>query len=311
MGVRDPQEEAYDYDLGIDSDILDFIQESHEVQSRISPTPCYLLQRKSSGSIIGTISSPYTISTYIETSPNYRAVIWESGDNRPDVRPYVNNGQGNIGVLIDGASALRVLTIDDISSDLEFCVVERKDLSLPGRIEIVFNAGFDASAHTIQCYFSTMQPGISNIRMQKGEDTSQSIFGWEQYLNFNTDAYRNMHQILVRMPLTTRDLTLNEEGKVAIEENKAWMIWTPYVNDFDILIVAASNSVSGKEERYEILNKQDSVIQRRLLSQRFDVKLLEESDPRYQISYITGLLPAATSTVPLSSTVAGDTVGSI
>ncbi|MDD5006726.1 MAG: hypothetical protein PHS33_09535, partial [Candidatus Omnitrophica bacterium] len=259
-------EEDYDGTLGIDPEILDYIQENHEIQSRISSTPCYLLQRKSSGSVIGTIASPYTISTYIETSPNYRAVIWESGDNRPDIRPYVNNGLGNIGVLIDGASALRVLTIDDISSDLEFCVVERKDLSLPGRVEIVFNTGFDASAHTIQCYFSTIQPYINNVRMQKGEDSSQSIFGWEQYLNYNTDMHRNMHQILVRMPLTTRDLILNEEGKVAVEENKAWMIWTPYVNDFDILIVAASNSVSGKEERYEILNKQDSTVQRRLLS---------------------------------------------
>jgi hypothetical protein len=311
MGVREPQEEEYDDTLGIDSSILDYVQESHEIQSRISGTLCYLLQRKSSGSVVGSISSPITLSTYISTSPNYRAVIWESGDNRPDIRPYVNEGKGNIGILIDGASALRVLDVNDISSDLEFCVVERKDLSSPGRIEVVFNIGFIASAHTIKCYFLTMQQGISSTRVHRGEDSTQSLFGWQQYLNFNTDSYRDMHQILVRLPLTTRDLTINEEGAVIVEENKAWMIWEPYVRDFDLLIVMAADSTSGVKEVFEILNKQDSVIQKRLVSQRFDVKLLEPSDLRYQLSFITGLQPATTADISLSSTVGGDTVGSL
>jgi hypothetical protein len=313
MGVRNPQEEAYDDGLGIDIDngFLDYIQESHEIQSRISSVPCYLLQRKSSGSVVGSISSPIVLSTYIETSPNYRAVIWESGDNRPDIRLYTNEGKGNIGILIDGASALRVLTVEDISSDLEFCVVERKDLSSPGRVEVVFNEGFNASFHTIKCYFLTMQPQISNTRVQRGEDSTQSLFGWQQYLNFNEDDYRGMHQILVRLPLTTRDLTMNEEGAVIVEENKAWMIWEPYVHDFDLLIVKAEDSTSGVKEIFEILNKQDSSIQKRLMSQRFDVKLLEPSDPRYQLPYITGLLPTPTTDAIISSTVGGDTVGSL
>ena len=56
---------------------------------------------------------------------------------------------------------------------------------------------------------------------------------------------------------------------------------------------------------------QDSSIQKRLMSQRFTVKLLEPSDPRYQLPYITGLLPAPTADEVISSTVGGDTTGSL
>ena len=82
-------------------------------------------------------------------------------------------------------------------------------------------------------------------------------------------------------------------------------------DDFDLLIVPSNISVSGEEERYEIVDKQDSVIQGRLVSQRFTVHLLEAADSRYQISYITGLLPTTTSDAVISTTVGGDTVGSL
>lgn len=282
-----PDSTQYDYLLGIDSDLLDYIQESAEIESRISPVRCYLLQQHATGSSVGSSSSRITVSSYVDTDPNYRAVIWSSGSSHPDLRPYVNNGAGAVFVYIDSVQATRVLEVEDLLNDNEFAVVKRKDLN-PARVEIVFNAGFNASLHTIEYYFSTMQEQIDITRVKRGEQgNTQSQFGWSQYLNTKSDAFRGKHQILVRMPLTTRDLIINEEGRVTLEENDSWMIWTPYVRDFDVLIVPADQAINGLEERYEIINKRDSVIQGRLITQRFKLKLLERSDPRYTIPYST------------------------
>lgn len=281
-----PQKNQYDFGLGIEPDVITYIKESHVVQSRISPDRCYLFQRVASGSVVGSSLAPVTVSTYYATSPRYKTVIWAAGNDHPDTRAYVSQGLGALRILIDSVDATRVIVEDDIISDNEFAVIERWDLS-PARIEVVFNEGFDASLHVIQYYYTSLNAGVVQQLLKRGDAADQSLFGWSQYRNTYSDTYQGKNQILVRMPLTSRDVIVQEEGKVVVEDNKAWMIWEPYVNDFDILVVPSSESESGREERYEILDKEDSKIQGQLVSQRFNVHLLEATDPRYQLVYST------------------------
>lgn len=276
----------YDYDLGIEPDIIDYIKESMEVQSRISSIPCYLFFQSSSGSMVGSSLSPYTISSYVETTPNYRAVIWSSGSNHPDLRIYTNNDAGAITVKKNGTVMSRILDVNDLISDDEFVVVKREDLP-DKRVELVFNQGFDPTGYTMTYYYTTMNPEIDDVTLKRGENLQQSLFGWTQYMNDYTDAYRGKHQILVRFPMARRDLSINEEGKVQLEENQCWMVSEPYVHDFDILVIPAEYSPTGNEVRFEIVDKQDSVIQKQIVSQRFRVKLLEDTDARYNLKVIT------------------------
>lgn len=284
MSINEPLINEYDYNLGIDSQIIDYIKESVEVASRVSPVKCYVLFQNATGSAVGSSASPNTISSYVETSPNYRAVIWSSGSNHPDIRPYTNSGLGSITVKINGTTATRVIEVDDLLNDNEFAVVKRYDLD-PARVELVFNAGYNASAQTITYYYTGLNQGIRVERIKTGEDSTESLFGWTQYLNSSSDVFRGKNQILVRMPLTARDLVINEEGLVKLEDQKSWMIWEPEVKDFDILIITSNQTFSGEEERYEIINKENSYIQGSLITQRFKLKLIEKSDPRYKISY--------------------------
>lgn len=278
----------YDYFLGIDSDILDYIQESHEVQSRISSTPCYLFYQSHSGSAQGSFAEPLVITSFIsEDSNGYRAVIWPSGSLlHPDLRPYTNDGKGSFDLYIDGIAATRVIEPEDIISETEFALVERRDLP-DQRIEAAFHPNFDPALHTVSYFYSSMLPGIESETMKRGDHTDHSIFGWTQYISEDGDAFRRKNQVLVRFPMITGDVQINEEGKVTLEENLSWMTADPLVNDFDMLVITAERSPFGVEKRMEIVNKQDSIIQGRLVSQRFNVKLLEESDPRYKIPVVT------------------------
>ncbi len=284
--INPPLAGGYDYGLGIDSQIISYIRESVEVASRISPSCCYLMFRCASGSAVGSPTVPITVTSYTETTPNYKTVIWSSGSLHPDLRPNVNGGKGVVMVYCDNVEMVRITEVEDLTYDNEFSVLKRKDLD-PSIVELVFNSGFNPTLHTITYYYNSYQPQIDDTRFQRGEDTTHSVFGWEQYINESSDIFRKKHQILVRVPLTTRDLSINEQGKVILEENQCWMIWEPYVSDFDMLIFSANETFTGREERYEIVNKQDSQIQHVFISQRFKLNYIEEGDPRYKIPYRT------------------------
>ncbi len=277
-----PDSTQYDYMLGIEPDIINYIKEGMVVQSRVSPMPCYLFFQNVAGVSTGTSTSPIPVSSFINTPPNYRMIIWSSGSNYPDVRPYTNSGQGNITVLIDGTPAVRIFDVADLQNNNEFAVVERKDL-LPPRVDVVFNSGFNPSLHTIQYYYTTFEEGISDVRVKRGEGEDQSIFGWTQYLDPTSDVFHAPNQILVRLPISIESLVVNEEGKVKLQENQSWMIWTPYVHNRDLLVFPAVYTYTGRNEIYEIMSKQDSIIQGQLITQRFKLKLLEYTDPRYNL----------------------------
>jgi len=288
MPLPGPAPYQYDSGLGIDcGQHVDYIKESHVVQSRISSTRCYLLQRDLEGDEQGTISSKLPVVDYVETYPNYRAQIWPSGSlPHPNLTPEFNNRQGVIRVYIDSVEATRVLSIEDIMADNEFSVLKREDRN-DSRVEIIFNSGFNPTLYTIELLYTDINEGVSSTFLKRGDTSDQSLYGWSQYLNVCYNAYQGKHQILVRMPLIIRDLVINEEGKVVLEEKESWMIWEPYTRDFDILIVPAAYSPTGKELRFEIINKRDSIIQESLVSQRFKLKYLESSDERYSINIVT------------------------
>lgn len=282
MLIQSPGLTDYDNGLGIDQDIINYIKESHEIQSRISSTRCYVLFQNSTGSIQ---NIPLTVNNYVSTLPSYKALIWASGSTQPDLRPFINNNKGAISIWSDDVAMTRVLDTSDLLSDSEFVIEENKLLN-PAPVYVVFNPGYNASGHIITYTFSSYEVGISAERLKRGENNSDSIFGWTQYLRYTSDAYRRPHQILVRFPVSLRDSTIEEEGKVISEESICWTIWDPFLEDFDILIVLGVDSESGKDEIYEIQNKTDSWIQKVLVSQKFNIKLLERTDPRYKISYL-------------------------
>jgi len=291
MSLPGPTSYHYDYGLGIDDSCnhhIDYIKESHVVQSRVSPTRCYLLRPRSSGIEVGYDNLlTLTTSDFIDTSPNYIAQVWPSGSiTHPSVNTESNSRQGDITLYIDSVEATRIMDVEDLIDDDEFVVKERIDRE-DKRIEFIFNEGFDPTAHILHWKYTAMNEGVSSELLKKGGSTNQSLYGWFQYTNNCYDNYQGRHQLLVRMPLVMRDLVLNEEGKVTLEEKESWMIWTPYVKDFDILVVSPTDSPTGEEMRFEIVNKRDSVIQRNLVSQRFKLKYIEPTDERYGVTIYT------------------------
>lgn len=288
MSLPGPSANEYDVGLGIDCGAhVNYIKESHVIQSRISPTRCYLLRRKLGGTQQGEEDSKLPVVDYVDTSPNYRAQIWPSGSlPHPNVNPEINNQEGAIQVYIDGTLGSRILAVSDIVADNEYCIVERADRS-DKRVEIVFNELFNPTLHAIELIYVDINEGISSSFYKKGDADDQSLHGWLQYTNNCYNNFQDKHQVLVRMPLVTRDLIINEEGKVTLEEKDSWMIWEPYVRDFDVLVVPLSESPTGAEMRFEVVNKRDSIIQRNLVSQRFKLKYLELSDERYNLAIET------------------------
>ena len=273
---------SYDEGLGIEPDIIDYIKESHLIQSRVSPTRCYLLWKKREGEIVPSKSGFITLSSFFLTNTQYKGILWPVNNyDYPDLRPYLKNGIGNLEVYVDDILMRRVLDVKDIIDDNEYSIKINY-----ANIEIYFNEGFNPTLYSFKYKYTTLDSGMNLERMKEGETSYNSMFGWEQYLDYNDSLFKRRHQILVRTPLTTTNLVLNEEGKVELEENQCWMIWEPYVRDWDILIIPEEESPTGRELRFVIENKQDSKIQGELVSQRFKIKLLEESDDRYKISYI-------------------------
>lgn len=277
---------GYDYGLGIDPLHIDYVKQNHLIQSRISPTPCYLLQKATGGVPVGYSSAQISplAESFVLSGNQYRLTIWGGGSNHPDTRPYVNGGNGNICIYVNGAKLTRVLTTDDIISDTEMAVVERKDTD-PSRVEVVFNTGF-TNIGAVTYHYTTWEDGVEDLSVKRGDSTTQSLFGWEQYISSLWDDFQRPNQVLVRFPINIHDVVISDEGKVLIENRDSWMIWTPYINDFDVLVLDAEDSPDGTEYRYEIVNSTDSVIQRQLTSQRFKLNLLEFSDDRYTIPFL-------------------------
>ena len=277
---------GYDYGLGVDPLHVQYIKDSHIVQSRISPTPLYLLQQATAGLPVGYAGARLTplVSAITVVDGRTRITIWEGGSNHPDTRTYANEGLGNINVYNGTTRLTRVFTVEDIIADNEFAVVENTLANTP-RVDLVFNTGL-TDVSNVTYHYLTWEPGVEDLAVKRGDSQTQSLFGWDQYMSSYWDDFQKPNQVLVRFPINLNDVVIHDEGKTVIEVRDSWMIWTPYVNDFDVLILDADDSPDGVEHRYEIVNSTDSVIQRQLVSQRFRLNLLEKADERYTLPFI-------------------------
>lgn len=286
--MQNPIRNQYDFGLGIEPDIIDYIKESHIIQSRVSPTRCYLLQRRKEGDTVTNQDMTGGVDNWLENDGFYYFILWDSYDKpKPDLRPFIDKDLEGISIWVDGNKFKRVLDIADLQNDNEFTVVENK-LKTPPEITVVFNKNFNPANRHVFYSYTSVRPGVDDISV-KYDYTDMSLYGWIQYLDADTaleDPLRGPHQILVRTPLTREGFTLNEEGQLTLLENQCWMIWEPYVYANDILIVPPEESPSGEELRFNITDKQDSRIQGHLVSQRFRIVLLEKNDSRYKIPYI-------------------------
>lgn len=282
---------TYDEGLGIDSEIIDYIKQSHLVQSRISPSKVYLVQQNQlaaehtgSGASGGVVIQS---GDYLGINP-YNVQIWASGSaaSFPDLRLWVNEGVGAVTVFIDAVKAQRVASDLDLIASTDFAVVLDKQRP-DKRVRIVFNQ--DISSKTVEYTYTSMSQDFDTetamVDRQK-PNTYGSKFGWTQYTTPSTDFYA-INQVLVRLPLTPVDLERIASGESEMQSiDNCWMIDAPYVFEHDIFITAGVNEIS--ERRYEIVNKQDSYIQTNLVSQRFSLLLLESSDGRYDIPVASG-----------------------
>lgn len=275
---------AYDENLGIDSEIINYILDSHQKQIRISSTRCYLLQQNSSGSAVGNYLYPMILDEFRLDGSNYKGQIWPLQNESPNIRLDINGGFGNLKVLSDNVELTRVVEVADILSDGEFAVVKNLTLS-PQTVDIVFNVGFNPNSHTITYYFESADKNLSPLRMKSGETDAHAFYAWSQYLTYKRDRYVDYHQILVRLPLTLDNLTINEEGLVRMREHQAWTLSYPYIREYDVLVIPATTY--GREMRFEVIDKQDSIIQEVLVSQRFKLNLINETDKRYTIPLLT------------------------
>jgi hypothetical protein len=130
-----------------------------------------------------------------------------------------------------------------------------------------------------------MDEDINVERLKPGEADYGALFNWTQYTSNIIDAYQDKNQVLVRMPLTNENVVINEEGLVTLKDNQCWTLVEPYFRNFDVFIVPANQSPTNQELRFQVQDKQDSIIQGTFVSQRFKVKLLTTTDPIYNIPY--------------------------
>lgn len=269
--------------------VLNYVTRSNEILSRVSPVKCYLIQMRPTGSVIGgtAVADAITVGSgdFLTSTPPLSFVIWNGTGEHPDLRPYVGDGNGAIRVFVGGVQINRILDVGDLRSSDQFAIVKRDDLR-PARVEVHLHSTV-ATGSVIQYSYDTMFEDVRMPVVNRPTANQFALFGWTQYRH-DRDKWRGANQILVRMPLTTRDqVMVDQEGKVRIEENQCWMVGAPYVRDMDLLVVPPDQSPTQETIWFEIVNKQDSVIQNRLTSQRFKVKLIPEEDERTTIPYST------------------------
>jgi len=272
--------------------MLDYVRRSHEIEIRVNAVRCYLLQQLPAGSIVGSLTGPtgsilVTSNMWVNPNPPAYFNMWNGLGPHPDLRPYIGQGDGGIFVWVNGQSLTRVLSVNDLRNSSQFAVVKRFDID-PQPVEIHFHQSLlNPTGSTVQFSFETMFKDIRPTAINRPEGNQFSLFGWKQYKTCSDD-YHGANQVLIRMPMVTRDkIKINEEGKISIEENMCWTTHRPYIGDTDILVVTSDQSPIGETLYFEVVNKLDSIIREQLMSQRFKVNLLSPEDERTKIPIST------------------------
>lgn len=262
--------------LGLDQEIVDYIKESNDLLMTARGQPLFLLKAKTGGDL----SQKVTITSWDITTPQYKKTIWRTGLNHPDLRRYVNSGQGNIFVRSDGMALTRTWNLDVLQFDTQFLVAVGIDKS----VTLIFNEGFNAAAHTIDYNYLTMCHCV-DFEKAMPKTNCPTCFGtmfeggFTQYLKPATGDYP-ANVVLVSFPMVTEDLVYSEAGVTKQLTRRNWVGPDIPLDETDIFV-----SLTGGElaERFEVMNIEESELRGILLHRVFTYRLLEEDDIRYQV----------------------------
>ncbi len=287
----------YDYKLGPKDRQISYMLKNHRKQIQIGGEACYILRRKESGSAV----PAQTIPVFEEwedqyDSTYYRSLIWDGQGLHPDFRTYTAVEESNtpFDLANSGSSMDRIVDYKDLKADTEFALYEDKSV-LPHRWFVVFNGGFDPRNESLSYTYSTLSAGTDVTNIEPDEDSPEyfgSKFGWIQMTTPKTQLTTTANQFLIRLPMTLKDIRREQQGFVINFEPKAWMLGEPYVKDMDVIVRPAKLGI--EEERYEVLNKEDSIV--KSLStptvyyrshQKFQLKLIDRGDSVYNIPIIS------------------------
>lgn len=277
----DPNEEMYrECELGLDKEIIAYMQENHELQIRIGGEAFYLFKRLASGSLV-----QGTAAGWLTHAPQYSTQIWHPTDGEfthPNVR---NQNSEDFVVLNDDVAMKRVTTKSFITYDNEYAIEVGVGTGSQndGIVKLWFNENFIPGTVTWRyytiCSCADRSTGYPNRACPSCKGTSYPQ-GWEQWFGQST-AYAPANTILVRTPMAPETRPVDPIGRVKQRNYRHWTLYTPIVDNYDIIVGAGPGVNQGVV--YELVSKSDSLWRGILMHQEFDTIRIEESDIRYQL----------------------------
>jgi hypothetical protein len=268
-----------DCELGLDAEVVDYMQESHTLQIRIGGEPFYIFKRTEQGEFCSK-----SITVWQTASTQYSAYIWQPGDGEY-AHPNSSTQKNTFKVFNSAQELTRVFDKDSIMYDTEYAVdVEiGTDATTSKAVKIWFNTGFIPNnvsySYRNICSCVDRSTGYPNRECPLCKGTSYPV-AFNQCLTHAT-KYNPVNTVLVRVPMTPEDIPVEQIGRVTRRDLRHWIAYdAPYVHNYD-LIIGTMGRNAGKV--WEIVNKSDSRWRGILMHQEFSTVRIEESDIRYQL----------------------------
>ena len=272
-------------EIGLDSEIVSYIRESHGIQIKVGAEPFYLWTRVDQGALI-----TKSITTFTTTSPQYSAYIWQPGDalsSHPNARIQENT----FSVYNNGTKLTRIVDPGSLDLDTEYALdIERgtgtTTTTDDDSVRIWFNRDFVPSnvayAYRNICECVDNSTGYPNRECPLCRGTSYPS-SFDQY---TTDAtkYNPVNTILIRVPMFDETLTPEQIGRVRRRDMQHWMELSPIVNNFDLIMGTTGRNAGVL---FEITAKRDSRLRGQLMHQEFNTIRIEDSDIRYRLAPVT------------------------
>lgn len=292
-----PGEDMYrDCELGLDKEILDYIQENHTLQIRVGGEPFYLFHRVDAGKLISK-----SVTSWDTESPQYSAIVWQPGDGgqlHPNHRI-----QENHWTLFNNASRMiRVYDKDSIAANNEYAIeIVRMNITdtTAGTVKIWFNENFIPGNVSYSfrnlCSCVDESTGYPNRECPLCRGTSYPA-AFTQYVGKAT-KYKPENTVLVRVPMAVEDRPVEQIGRVTQREHRHWAEVAPYVRNYDLIMGTIGRNAGVL---FEIVGKYDSRLRGILLHQEFNTIRIDDDDIRYQLAPIS-VIPVTTEAVTITS----------
>jgi len=269
-------------EIGLDQEILDYINESHSIQIKVGAEPFYLWHREDAGALISK-----SVTSWSTTTPQYSAYIWQPGDGESN-HPNARIQQNKFKVFDNSVEMTRVYDPDSIYYDTEYALeietgVNTSDM---GAVRIWFNESFVPTnisyAYKNICSCVDTSTGYPNRECSICRGTSYPA----AFIQYTCDSskYNPANTVLVRVPMVAEIKSPEQIGRVIRRDSKFWMENSPDVNNFDVIMGTTGRNAGLL---FEIVTKSDSRIRGQLMHQEFQVILIEKTDVRYDLAPIT------------------------